>query len=238
MRADGGTVEAQTGDADESGVIVLSGTHDLEANAGSWISRGTRTSPFEGRPVALFMPPKTRFRASNGEGDLLLVSTLRPDPSADEVIEPDQKPLLPLAGSNQAYDSRSGSWKPIESFPDSAEAILPRRIERDEIGGVTVERVFPIDYKPLGLTLGEAVLPADAAVTAPTWLTSGAAADYPAEWAVYYRAEGELEVSADGEQLLVASDGVIQGRGEAQLRARGGPAYVALVCAGPKPAQP
>lgn len=233
LAADSATVEIQTADGEETGMIVLSGTHDLEANAGSWISRGIRTSPFEGRPVALFLPPKTRFRASNGQGDLLLVSTLRPELPTATPVEPQQKPLLPLAGSNQAYDSASGSWKPIESFPESAEAILPRRIEHDEIGGVSVERVFPVDYKTLGLSIGEAVVPADAAVTVPTWIDDRAAAGYPEEWAVYYRAEAELEVGGE----CVSGDGVLCGTGEVQLRARGGRAYVALVCAGPKPPQ-
>ncbi len=67
LAVDGPTVEVATAAGEESGLLVLSGTHDLEAGAGSWISRGTRTTPFEGRPVALFLPPKTRFRAKSKE---------------------------------------------------------------------------------------------------------------------------------------------------------------------------
>ena len=215
----------------ESGALVLSGTHDLEANAGSWVSRGTRSTPFEGRPVALFMPPKTKFRSSAGEGEILLVSTRRPELVAPPP-EPKAKPLLPLAGSNQAYDSKSGSWKPIESFPDSAEAILPRRIERAEIGDAIIERVFPVDYKTLGLCLAEAVLPDGGALTAPGWIGEPAGDEFPEEWAVYYRAEGDLEVG--GSKLQ--GDGVLVGTDAAEMRAAGGRVYLALVCAGPKPA--
>jgi hypothetical protein len=231
LTAEGEPIEVRTGDEDESGLLVLSGTHDLEANAGSWVSRGTRTTPFEGRPVALFMPPKTRFRSSGGAGDLLLVSARRPELAAPPV-EPEAKPLLPLAGSNQAYDSKSGSWKPIESFPDSAEAILPRRIERADVGGVAVERVFPPDYKTLGLCLAEAVVPDGAALTAPGWIGANQGVDYPEEWAVYYRAEGQLRASDE----TLAGDGVLAGHGAVELRAAGGRVYLALLCAGPKPA--
>ena len=230
LRAAGETVEVHTGEGDESGVLVLSGTHDLEANAGSWVSRGTRSTPFEGRPVALFMPPKTRFRSSGGEGEILLVSARRPELAAPPP-EPKAKPLLPLAGSNQAYDSKSGSWKPIESFPDSSEAILPRRIERADVDGVNVERVFPVDYKTLGLCLAEAVLPDGCTLVAPDWIGDGSGGGFPEEWAVYYRAEGELEV--DGEKLR--GEGVLVGTGSASLRTAGGRTYLALVCAGPKP---
>lgn len=230
LSAGGETVEVRTGDDDESGVLVLSGTHDLEANAGSWKSRGTRNTPLEGRPVALFMPPKTRFRCSGGEGELLLVSARRPE-LATPPVEPVAKPLLPLAGSNQAFDSKTGSWKPIESFPDSAEAILPRRIERAEVGGVAVERVFPVDYKTLGLCVAEAVLPDGSALNAPGWIGPGASDGYPEEWALYYRAEGELHHGTE----VLRGEGVVLGSGEAELRARGGRAYLALVCAGPKP---
>ena len=38
LEARGAPVEVRTGEDEESGVLVLSGTHDLEAASGSWIS--------------------------------------------------------------------------------------------------------------------------------------------------------------------------------------------------------
>ena len=72
-------------------------------------------------------------------------------------------------------------------------------------------------------------------LTAPGWIGAELAAEYPEEWALYYRAEGELQMNgADGAETL-RGDGVLLGSGEAELHAAGGRAYLALVCAGPKP---
>ena len=117
-------LELRTPDDQESGLLVVSGTLDLEANSGSWISRGTRAAPYDGRPFALFLPPKTVVRASGGSGEILVMSARRPAPAPAPapIDSPVAKPLLPLAGSNKAFDSQTGTWQPIESFPDSPEA--------------------------------------------------------------------------------------------------------------------
>ena len=114
----------------ESLLVVASGTHDLFAGGGSWVRRGLRPTPFEGRPVALFLPPDTPFRTEQGSGHLLLVTSRQPTLAAPETASEaaGRKPLLPMAGSGKSFDPQSGSWKPKEAFLESPEALLPQLI--------------------------------------------------------------------------------------------------------------
>lgn len=229
-----GNVEGETGADEESGLLVLTGTHDLAAGAAAWISRGIRETPFAGKPVAVFLPPNTRFHAAHGRGDVLVVGARRPElPKAP--ARPGFKGLLPLAGSGKAFDIASGSWQPLETFPDAAEAILPRRLEPRDVRGVTVTAVFAHDYKTRGLGLAEAVLPEGASLVLPL-AEPGTPAEWPEEWAVYYRAEGALAYRSDESSGEVRGDGVLAGAGRAELRAQGGRVYLAVAVAGPKPA--
>lgn len=230
-----GPLRARTTDEEESGLLVLSGTVDLEAGAGSWISRGTRATPLDGMPVALFLPPKTPYGSAGGQGEILVVSARRPElPKPVEEEKPAKKPLLPLAGSGKAYDSASGSWQPLESFPDSPEAILPRRIARRELDGVHVREVFDPTYKTRGLCLSEAVLEDGAALALPS-LGAPALDGYPDEWLLYARVEGELICRSESGETAVVDGAALLGSGAAELRATGGRAYVAFACSGPKP---
>jgi hypothetical protein len=214
----------------ESFLLVLSGTLDLVAGGGAWLRRGRRADPFaiDERPVGVFLPPDTPWKASGGEGDLLVVSARQPDeptpPTPTEAAA--AKPLLQIAGSGKAFDSRTQSWKPKESFLSSPEAILPRRIDQTVgEGGVVTRTVLPADYKTLGLGLLEAVLPSGASWTVDLPALPEGVAGWPAEWLAFVR-------SAEGEDTVLAGS-FAQGR--PTFRGRGAsPTYVALVLAGAK----
>ncbi len=144
----------------ETAVVVLAGTFDLVGNGTAWPARGARASEFEGRPMAVYLPPVAEFRAANGRGELLLVSARQPAaPTPDAGREGlSRKPLLPLAGSGKAFDPGTGEWRPAETFPTSAESLPPRRMQRLPVGEAVVERVFAPDYKAATLSIDECAL--------------------------------------------------------------------------------
>lgn len=225
-------LDAPTGgrtEADEEGVVlVLSGTHDLAAGAGSWPSRGLRGSPFEGRPCALYLPPKTRWSASGGEGELAEVRVRRPP--APPPAEPDpaavRKPLLPLAGSQKAFDPATGEWRPLESFPDSPQAIPPRAIERIERDGVLVERVLGPDFKARGLRLDECVLAAGQRFAPEPSENPGE------ELLCFVRPRSRATVAGGDEFFEIEND--VSVTGPATITALDGACYVLVVRAGPR----
>lgn len=232
---DGDTGTLRTTDA-ESVAIVLHGTLDLFAGGSAWARRGARTTPFEGRPVAVYLPPLTPYGSSAGEGALLVVSVRQPPirSLADGREALARKPLLPLLGSGKAFDPTSGEWRPRETFPDSPEAILPRRIARITTpGGAVVERVLGLDYKTRGLCVDEASL----VCGVPLRFAPPQAADYPAEAALWLEVDGALTV--DG--ALVPNDGLPRALACSldampELRLERGRAYALVVWAGAKPA--
>ena len=146
----------------ETCVVLLSGTFDLHGGPTVWQARGARTTPLEGRPMAVFLPPRTTFRAENGTGEILLVSARQPQIAAPTEGRAafGQKPLLPMAGSGKSFDPNSGEWRPAETFPTAPESLPPRRMQRLPVGAVTIERVFAPDYKAATLSLDEVVLAA------------------------------------------------------------------------------
>jgi hypothetical protein len=152
-----------TGDA-ETAVLLLSGTFDLVGGQTAWQARGARKTPFEGRPMALFLPPRTDFRTGNGQGEILLLSARQPPapPAAEGRAAFAQKPLLPMAGSNKSFDPTTGAWLPAEAFPTAPESLPPRRMQRLPVGDLVVERVLAPDYKAATLSLDEVVVPAGA----------------------------------------------------------------------------
>lgn len=156
-----GQGELATGAGEEGLVVLLSGTFDLQAGPSHWGQRGARTEPTQGRPIGIFLPPSTRLTASGGDGALLLVRARQPianETPASGRAAFSQKPLLPLAGSGKAFDPMAGEWRPAETFPTAAEILPPRRIERCELPGLVVERVFGADYKAATLCLDEVVI--------------------------------------------------------------------------------
>ncbi|MBX3464426.1 MAG: 5-deoxy-glucuronate isomerase [Planctomycetes bacterium] len=149
-----------TGDV-ETAVIVLAGTFDLVGGGTAWPARGARATPLAGRPMAVYLPPRTTFRAQHGTGELLLVAARQPaappEPTGRAGLA--QKPLLPLAGSGKAFDPTTGEWLPAEAFPTAPESLSPRRMQHLQVGAVAVERVLAPDYKAATLSVDEAVLP-------------------------------------------------------------------------------
>ncbi len=228
--------ELVTGDV-ETAVIVLAGTFDLVANDTVWPARGARTEPFAGRPMAVYLPPHTTFRVSNGSGRLLLVSARQPAagpaPTGREALA--KKPLLPLAGSGKAFDPTSGEWRPAETFPTAPESLPPRRFARLPVGGCTIERVFAADYKAATLCLDEVVLPAG--VTLPL----GEVPDRPPgdEVLLFVHSEGEAVVGTDTRVTRPHGPGAFRLSPEQfaglAVRAIDQRAYVAIAYAG-KPA--
>lgn len=231
----GAPCELVTPEASESFLLILAGTHDVYAGGGSWLQRGLRPDPFSGRPLGVFLPPRTKYRLENGEGRALVFSARQPEmPEPESPKEAlSKKPLLPMAGSGKAFDPATGTWKPQEAFLSSPEAILPRRIARLDTGnGTFVERILDSDYKALGLCLDEVVLPGTDAENTTIPALSGA--HTPSEIAIYYEADGELTIG----------DEVVNGHGlvscpaapSPNLQARGGRAYLAIAQVGPKSA--
>ena len=205
--------------------IHLTGTHDLYAGGGSWLRRGIRTTPLEGRPVALFLPPGTPFRLENGTGRAIVLSARQPElpapASPKEVLS--KQPLLPIAGSGKAFDPASGTWKPREAFLSSPEAILPRRIATVELDGVVVQRVLDLDYKALGICVDEIALGARQRLHLPP--------SHAAEVAIYFETDGVLEI----EGSPYRGRGVVRSSASPELNAADGRAYLAIAYAGPKP---
>ena len=183
-----GKFSNRTGEV-ETLLVVLSGTFDLVAGGGSWPARGVRSSPFEGKPVSLFLPPKTGFELQNGSGEILLVSGVQPEQEEKVGEAVTKRPLLAMAGSGKAFDPASGEWKNQEMFPSSSQALLPRHIDQDDADGIVIRHVFPYGFKALCLSLDEIVLGAGRSTDVPKEVP-----DYPTELAVYYDAPGGLTI--------------------------------------------
>ncbi|HLQ37016.1 MAG TPA: hypothetical protein VK348_04400 [Planctomycetota bacterium] len=229
-----GSAQLTTGD-EESCALLLAGTFDLQGGPSHWGGRGARTAPLQGRPLAVFLPPRTLFAAGNGHGEILIVGARQPkaDAPVTGLAAFSIKPLLPLSGSGKSFDPGTGEWRPAETFAANAELLPPRRIERTEVGTVAVERVFPVGYKAATLCIDEAALAAGAQ------LDVGAIPDRPAatELLVYVRSEGRVSLHCGGTATAVTGEGAFvlaYPRGAPQLRitADAGACYVMLAHAG------
>jgi hypothetical protein len=216
---------------EETCALLLSGTFDLVGGTTRWPSRGARSDPLAGRPVAVFLPPRTRFLVEDGHGEILLVAARQPaDPASTGRAALSQSPLLPLAGSGKAFDPGTGEWRMAETFPAAAESLPPRRIEQVRLGEVSVERVFARDYKAATLTVDEAVVPAGACFTLADLSLPPAV-----ECLLYVRTRGNLKVTAGASAHSVTGEQGLCFPGEPgalQCTAAGAPAYVVLAYAG------
>jgi hypothetical protein len=168
--------------------------------------------------MAVFLPPRTEFRTQNGRGEILLLAARQPPapPPAEGRAAFAQKPLLPMAGSNKAFDPTTGEWLPAEAFPSAPESLPPRRMQRLPVGDVIVERVLAADYKAATLSVDEAVMPAGATLRVR---------DIPgrpraAEVLVFER-------GVDGDRVNVRTD-----IDDVQITAGSAPRYVVLAYAG------
>lgn len=194
----------------ESCALLLGGTFDLRGGATQWPNRGARATPFEGRPVAVFLPPRTEFAASSGRGEILVIEAKRPVVARTEGRAAlHQSPLLPLSGSGKSFDPTRGEWLPAESFPTAAESLPPRRIAQVMLGDVRVERVFAADYKAEALCVDEFVVPAGRTADLGT-LPLAPTAD---EALLFVRGNAGTRVERDGESLAVDGDVLLRVRG-------------------------
>jgi len=226
-----GTLEVTTGD-EETCAILLGGTFDLVGGTTAWPSRGARTAPLGGRPVAVFLPPRTPFAARNGRGQILLIAARQPlTAKATGRAALQQSPLLPLAGSGKAFDPGTGEWRPAETFPSAPESLPPRRIERVTLGAVTVERVFAADYKAATLTVDEVAVAAGATFLARSVpLPAGAC-----ECMVYLRSDAPIALAGVELARLPAGEHALLLDGPATtlaLTAGLAPVYAVLAHAG------
>ncbi len=223
--ADGITV--LTGDG-ETCAIVVTGTFDLRGGSTQWQSRGARSTPYAGRPVAVFLPPRTEFAAENGAGEILWIEAKKPEaPVATGREALRQSPLLQLSGSGKSFDPTRGEWMPAESFPTAAESLPPRRIAQAQCGEVRVERVFAADYKAETLVVDEAVVQ-DGQILDLSHLPLPA---HATEALVYVRCDGEAIVRMSDATATIARDGVLHGKGAVQslrIEAKGAAAYVVI----------
>lgn len=221
--------------AGETAALLLAGTFDLIGGGTAWPARGARTTPFAGRPMAVFLPPHTEFCAQNGHGEILLLAARQPAPPREvhgrEAMA--QKPLLPLAGSGKSFDPTAGEWRPAETFPSAPESLPPRRMTRLPCGPLWVERVLAADYKAATLCLDEIVLQPGQTLCI---------ADVPErpkcdELLLFVRTEGEVQLGANGApahtargDLVFAGDAAV---GTAQrITAQEGRTYVLVAYAG------
>lgn len=207
-----------TGDV-ETAVILLSGTFDLVGGTTAWPARGARRDVFSGRPMAVFLPPRTGLRTSNGQGEILMIAAAQPavreEPTGRDALA--KKPLLPMAGSGKAFDPTSGEWKPAETFPTAAESLPPRRFERIEVGACVVERVFAPDYKAATLSVDEVVVPAGATLRVAE-IPGRPRCDEVGTFVRDERGDRVTVTRGTGNDVVIA--------------ASGGPAYVVLAYAG------
>jgi hypothetical protein len=218
-----------TGD-EETAVLLLAGTFDLIGGTTAWPARGARATPFTGRPMAVFLPPRTSFRAAHGTGEMLLVTARQPAapaPAAGRAALA-QKPLLPLAGSGKAFDPTSGEWLPAEAFPTAPESLPPRRMQRLTVGGVVVERVLAADYKAATLSLDEAVVPAGQRLD----VAQIPARPHGDDLLLFVRAE-QATVQGEGGAAAVHGDAAfVPGSHRVTVTAGPAPAYVVIAYAG------
>lgn len=193
----------------ETAAVILSGTFDLVAgepggNRNQWPARGARTTPFQGRPMAVFLPPNTEFAAFGGDGEILLVSARQPVRQASEGREAlSEKPLLPLAGSGKAFDPKTGEWMPEETFPSSAESLPPRRMQRLVAGETAVERVIAPDYKAATLTVDEIVLKPGGVIR----VQEITGRPKHSELVVFVRSPGGVELQCGDQHVSATGDG-------------------------------
>lgn len=215
----------------ESCALLLTGTFDLRGAATHWQSRGARTNEREGRPVAVFLPPRTEFAATNGSGSILFVEARQPTAApATGRAALQQSPLLPLSGSGKSFDPTRGEWLPAESFPTAAESLPPRRIQQVHCGPVRVERVFAADYKAMSLLVDEAVVPGATTLD----LAALPLTPHVREALIYVRSDhevalhlGDLRATGRGECVFHATGAIA----DLRIEAAQGPCYVVLACA-------
>lgn len=232
-----GTYEARTPDGEETLLVLLGGTLDLFAGSSSWLQRGLRDLPFAGRPCGVFLPPAIGLRAC-GDGELLLVSTRKPEPKP---VPAKAAPaasglmgLLPMSGSGKAYDPRTGTWEMLERFPSSPEAVLPRAIETLDVGSARGERIFGFGFKAEASCLDEFVLGPGQSLTLPRPQTHDRA-PFGVELTLVVRTEGEARVRA-AETRDCRGDTVLVGGADTpvEVTATRGRAYVVAAWSGAK----
>ena len=102
---------------------------------------------------------------------------------------------------------------------------------RDVAAKAEVNKSLVFYYFDNKQVLFEAVLEEGQSLTIPG---DDAHGDHPAEWAVYYRTEGDALASGG---VSLEQDGVLFGTESAQVDARRGRCYLAVVYGGPKPPQ-
>jgi 5-deoxy-glucuronate isomerase len=160
-----------TGDS-EVCVVVVQGTSTVRSEHGVWPDLGGRTSPFEGKPDAAYLPPGTEFELS-GNGEVALCAAPAPNGGAEaRVLRGDEievetrgfgaqeRTVLPiLMGDRQAESllvcevlTPPGHWSSYpphkhdrDALPDESylEETYYHRI--DPPGGFALQRVYTRD---------------------------------------------------------------------------------------------
>ena len=235
----GERIDQTMGDG-EALLLVLSGTFDLQAGGSQWLQRGVRGDVFGGKACCVFLPAGCPYRASNGHGEILVVTARVPE-LQPETSQPDGllslSALLPIAGSGKAFDPTTGDWRRQEDFALAPEAILPRRIQTVDLGGLPADVLLPASYKAFALCAAEAVVPAGRTLQWPDWQreAGGRLRRWDHETLLFVRAEGEARVEHAGGAVTVRGDGLVLAAdvGPCAVTATGGRAYVAAFFAGP-----
>ena len=190
---------------EEAAVVLLSGTFDLVGGSSSWPSRGARSTPTGGRPVAVYLPPDAPFSAAASSADgghsLLVARSRRPKAEPTKGREAlSSIPLLPMAGSDKSFDPQTGEWRPAETFASAPEHLTPRRIERIEKEGAVIERVFAADYKAAAISVDEIALQPGASLSLSALPQPASAV----ECAIFVQSPHPVRIEHDGQTLDVS----------------------------------
>jgi 5-deoxy-glucuronate isomerase len=102
-----------TGDR-ELCLVVIEGSCDVRSTHGDWKGLGGRTSPFDGRPAAAYLPPGTEFELS-GTGEVALCTAPAADGAEPRVLTggevevrghgAQERTVTPILMGDQAADS-------------------------------------------------------------------------------------------------------------------------------------
>jgi 5-deoxy-glucuronate isomerase len=108
----------ETGDR-ELCLVVVEGACDVRSGFGEWSGLGGRTSPFEGRPDAAYLPPGTEFELS-GDGEVALCTAPAPNGGAEaRVLSGDE-----LQVETRGFGAQERTVVPILMGDREAESLL------------------------------------------------------------------------------------------------------------------
>jgi 5-deoxy-glucuronate isomerase len=153
-------------------LVVVQGVCDVRSSYGDWPGLGGRTTPFEGRPDAAYLPPGTDFELS-GDGEVALCTAPAPNGGAEARVLPgdevqvetrgfgaQERTVIPILMGDREADSLlvcevltpPGHWSSYPPHKHDRDA-LPEESRLEETyyhrihppGGFALQRVYSGD---------------------------------------------------------------------------------------------